>query len=334
MQNLLKIISKYPHGISAGTLEKQTGLTRPTLNRKLKEAVDAKLIIAKGNGPARIYLDADEHRPIRQYFDTPYTERKIAIFREELLDYKPALGDVNTSALIAHKGLRPLEKKDMVPFLVDFSCASSVLEGGSYSLLDTQALIEYGEKAEGKPLSDAFLVLNHKNAFEYLYDHLSLDSIYEVHTRLTDDHDSPELKKAAHFLGKERQGVVRNYEGEDVNIGQSTYVPPLRPGTGYIKKMLAHVLDTSASISDPMESALYLLTRLPYLQPFADGNKRTSRAMCNVPLLKAGMPPISFIDFGKRDYILSILAFYELGDTKMASHTFAKAYEKSCRRLP
>ena len=333
MEELVKIIAQYPKGIAAGTLEKLTGLSRATLNRKLKEAVEAGLILPQGAGSARIYLDADQLRPIRQFFDTPHTERKIAPFREELLEFKPALDGLDTAALKKSKGFRALEKKDLVQFLVDFSCASSVLEGGTYSLLDTQALIEYGEKAEGKPLSDAFLVLNHKNAFEYLYDNLALGSIFEVHKRLTDDHDLPELKKATHFLGRERQGIVRNYEGEDVNIALSTYVPPLRPGTGYIKRMLERVLDISAAIPDPMEGALYLLTRLPYLQPFADGNKRTSRAMCNVPLLKAGMPPISFMDFGKKDYILSILTFYELGNTQMAAHTFVNAYAKSCKRL-
>ena len=70
--------------------------------------------------------------------------------------------------------------QELSKFLIDFSCASSALEGGTYSLLDTQALIEYGEKAADKPLRDAFLVLNHKEAFEYLYDHMELDSIYKV----------------------------------------------------------------------------------------------------------------------------------------------------------
>ncbi len=333
MYNLLKIIAEYPSGLSAGALERQTSLSRATINRKLKAAVDAKLIVAQGNGSARIYLDADPFKTIRQYFDIPHTDRKIATFRENLIEFKPSLEKINIDALKANKGFRLLEKRDLVQFLVDFSCASSVLEGGTYSLLDTQALIEYGEKAEGKPLSDAFLVLNHKNAFEYLYDNISLDSIFEVHKRLTDNHDLPELIKATHFLSKERQGVVRNYAGEDVNIALSAYIPPLRPGTGYIKDMLDKILETSSNIKEPLESALYLLTRLPYLQPFADGNKRTSRAMCNVPLLKAGMPPISFMDFGKKDYILSMLAFYELGDTKMGAQTFFKAYEKSCKRL-
>lgn len=192
-------------------------------------------------------------------------------------------------------------------------------------------LIEYGEKAEGKPISDAFLVLNHKNAFEYLYDHLSLGSILEVHKRLTDDHGLPELQSSPHFLGNEQQGVPREYD--EVRINTTSYSPPFHPSTGYIKKVLDFILETSESIKNPIESAFYLFTRLPYLQPFADGNKRTSRAMCNVPLMRAGLPPISFMDFSKRDYIVSMLSFYELGDTKFAATTFSSAYQKSCKRL-
>lgn len=327
MQELMAIISAHPEGISAGDIAKEVSYSRPTLNRRLKEAIDNKLITWKGEGAARIYFDADRLRAIRQYFDTQLEDRPFARYREELLEYTPALTD---HALKPDAGFK-IEKQDLVRFLVDFACASSVLEGGTYSLLDTQALIEYGEKAEGKPLSDAFLVLNHKNAFEYLYDNLALDSILEVHKRLTDDHDLPELKSSPHFLPADQQGIPREYA--EVRINTTTYSPPFRPGTGYVRKMLERVLETSSSIADPIESAFYLFTRIPYLQPFADGNKRTSRAMCNVPLIKAGLPPVSFMDFSKRDYIVSMLSFYELGDTRFPAHTFATAYRKSCQRL-
>lgn len=327
MRDLLSIITASPKGISAGDIEKRMSLSRPTINRRLKEALDAGLIVAEGEGAARVYVDADPLRSFRQYFNVPLADRPFAKYREELLEYHPSL----ESFKLKPTGGFKIDKRDLVQFLVDFACASSVLEGGTYSLLDTQALIEYGEKAEGKPISDAFLVLNHKNAFEYLYDHLELGSIFEVHKLLTNDHGLPELKGSPHFLDSEQQGVVREYD--EVRINTTTYSPPFRPGTGYIKKKLEYILNTSASIDDPIESAFYLLTRLPYLQPFADGNKRTSRAMCNVPLMLAGLPPISFMDFGKQDYIISMLSFYELGDTKFAAATFSSAYQKSCRRL-
>ncbi|MBU0500952.1 MAG: Fic family protein [Gammaproteobacteria bacterium] len=191
-------------------------------------------------------------------------------------------------------------------------------------MLDTQALIEYGEKSAGKPLADASLVLNHKEAFEYLYDHMRLDSIFKVH-------DLPAMTESIHFLPKEQRGIAREYA--DVDIHFSTYLPSFRPGTGYIERMLEKIQATASAIENPIQAAFYLLTRIAYLQPFQDGNKRTSRAMCNVPLIQAKLPPISFIDFGKQDYIVSMLAFYELGDTRLAERCFVDAYGKSISRL-
>lgn len=334
--DIIELILASPSGISAGELERRVKLSRPTINRRLKEAMDLNTIHARGNGSARVYVSADPLNAIRQYFNVHHSSRQFAKYEESRLDFTAALTDFDDRRPSVNSYV--LEKRDLVSFLVDFSCASSVLEGGTYSLLDTQALIEYGEKAEGKPLSDAFLVLNHKkafeylyeNLFEYLYENLSYESIFEIHRRLTDDHDIPELANADHFLNRDQQGV-REYA--EVRIGTTSYSPPFRPGTGYIKKMLGRILDTASAIDDPIEASFYLFTRIPYLQVFEDGNKRTSRAMCNVPLLQAGMPPISFIDFNKQDYIISMLAFYELGDVSFGAKTFMDSYLKSCERL-
>lgn len=55
--------------------------------------------------------------------------------------------------------------------------------------------------------------------------------------------------------------------------------------------------------------------------------------MCNVPLIRANRPPLSFVDFGRQDYIVSLLAFYEQGDTKLAEQCFVAAYGKSIAPL-
>lgn len=256
-------------------------------------------------------------------------ERPLARYEESRLESAPAL----SALAIAELGSVPpyhLSKRELSKFLIDFACASSVLEGGTYSLLDTQALIDYGERSQGKPVADAFLVLNHKEAFEYLYEHLSFDAIYKVQDLLTSDHDLVELRDTPHFLPADERGKVREFA--EVDIRFSTYLPPFRPGSGYLQDMLHKILQTAQTLA-PVQAAFYLLTRIPYLQPFKDGNKRTSRAICNVPLLQAGLPPISFVDFAKQDYIISMLAFYELGDIRLAEQCFIAAYKKSIARL-
>ncbi len=74
------------------------------------------------------------------------------------------------------------------------------------------------------------------------------------------------------------------------------------------------------------------MTRLPYLQAFANGNKRTSRLAANLPLLAAGMLPISFVDFMKADYVLGMSAFYELGDIQIIERVFIQGYVRSIVR--
>jgi Fic family protein len=329
-QSLVEYLNDRPGGVSSGEIESHFDVSRSTLIRRLKEAMRAGTITVTGKGPATRYFSADPLSALKAYFAKAHTERVVAPYREERLAPSPGLSDEATlkfKDIARHR----LGKRELGKFLIDFACASSVLEGGTYSLLDTQALIEYGEKSPGKPLEDAFLVLNHKEAFEYLHDNMRLDSIYRVHDLLTSDHDLPELAESRHFLPANERGVVR--DGAEVDIALSTYLPPFRPGTGYMAKALQRVLETADSIQDPVQAAFYLLTRIPYLQPFKDGNKRTSRAICNVPLIRAGLPPISFVDFGKQDYIVSLLAFYELGDTRLAERCLVEAYTKSIARL-
>lgn len=330
MDELLEFVGAHPEGVSAGVLESRFSLSRSTLNRRLAAALEAGVLTVSGKGPATRYYSADRFAALRAYFSRPHTERIIARFREELLSAEPAL----SVEALATLGLLPewqMDRRTLAKFLIDFSCASSVLEGGTYSLLDTQALLEYGEKSAGKPLADAFLVLNHKEAFEYLYENPRLDAIFKIHDLLTNDHGLPQLAESPHFLSQPYRGVLREYK--DVDIALSTYLPPFRPGTGYLGRMLDRILEQAEQTVNPVAAAFYLLTRLPYLQPFADGNKRTSRALCNVPLLQAKLPPISFVDFVKKDYIIALLAFYELGDVRLAEQCFTAAYVKSIARL-
>ena len=52
--------------------------------------------------------------------------------------------------------------------LIDLSWNSSRLEGNTYSLLDTRRLIEFGQEAEGRERREAQMILNHKDAIEFL----------------------------------------------------------------------------------------------------------------------------------------------------------------------
>jgi hypothetical protein len=80
-------------------------------------------------------------------------------------------------------------------------------------------------------------------------------------------------------------------------------------------------------VEDPFEASFLLLAGLSYLQAFGDGNKRMGRLLSNEPLLRAGLPPLSFIGIDKTPYILGLIEFYEVGSTGLLGEAIAASYE-------
>lgn len=309
-------------------------ISRSTLNRRLAGLLKAGVIRSQGVGRARRYLTAEPfgRADIDAYFSTPAAQRAVARFRPELLGPEPGLPLDKARRCAQIQALaQPIDARFLASFLIDLSWASSLLEGSTYSALDTAALIQYGQRNAAKPTADAVLVLNHKQAAEYLWHHreLSVAHTNALHALLTDDHGLAEVAGSDHFLPEAQRGRPREFE--DVNLANSAYLPPFRPNTGYVAEALAQVIAMAGGLH-PVQGALYLMTRIPYLQAYANGNKRTSRLAANAPLLTAGLLPMSFADMDKADYIRGMAAFYELGSLHVIEQTFLHGYVRSVLR--
>jgi Fic family protein len=332
---LTLIVAAGPSGATPEALEKQVSdISRSTINRRLAALVLQGCIKPVGAGRALRYLSTSPFTvaDIAQYLTKDWQARPIAPFKEAMLAKSPNIDPEKALRLQALTGLSSvLDKKFLSNFLIDFSWGSSVLEGGTYSDLDTQALILYGERNPDKSVEDALLVLNHKQAIEHLWSNRTLDvaNICAMHGMLTNRHNMPEVEDSDHFLPSAQRGVPREYE--DVNLGRSAYLPPFRPGSGYIKKALTEIVAVANDLP-PVESAFYLMTRIPYLQAFANGNKHTARLAANLPLLTHGLLPISFVDFKRAQYIQGMAAFYELNNLQIIEATFINGYVRSIIR--
>ncbi|HEX8906677.1 MAG TPA: Fic family protein [Longimicrobiaceae bacterium] len=204
--------------------------------------------------------------------------------------------------------------------LVDLSWASSRLEGNTYTRLDTLNLLEFGQRAEGKDLAEAQMILNHKSAIELLVEQadrvgFDLYTFQNLHAALSENLlDDPADE------GRLRTRIVQ--------ISGTTYVPLAIPQA--VEDFFRLLLAKADVIPDPFEQAFFLMVHLPYLQPFADVNKRTSRLGANLPLIKANLCPLSFIDVPEHAYVEAMLAIYELTRVDLLRDVFAWAYERSC----
>jgi len=96
-----------------------------------------------------------------------------------------------------------------------------------------------------------------------------------------------------------------------VGITGTVYVPPV--STVEIAAHLDTIIRTINETPEPTEKALGCLMLLSYLQPFTDGNKRTSRLVANAVLLAHGLPPLSYRSVDEQVYKGALILFYEQG---------------------
>ena len=206
--------------------------------------------------------------------------------------------------------------------LIDLSWASSRLEGNTYSRLDTERLIEFGQAAEGKDVMETQMILNHKSAIEYLVrdtEHagVTAETIVALHAFLSDGLLADPMSC----------GRLRN---RAVDIGGSVYLPIAMPQR--IEELFGIVMTMAAEINDPFEQSFFLMVHLPYLQPFEDVNKRVSRLAANIPMIQHNLCPLSFIDVPQQAYVDAVLGIYELNQIELLRDVYIWAYERSCQQ--
>jgi hypothetical protein len=206
--------------------------------------------------------------------------------------------------------------------LIDLAWNSSRLEGNRYTILDTHILIDQGKQAEGKTAEDAQMILNHKDAIEFLVEAandiaFNRHTILNLHALLSNN-----LLPDPHASGRLRR--------KEVAIGHSAYMPLQIPEV--LEECFSEMLAKAGAIADPFEQAFFVTVQLPYLQPFEDVNKRVARLAANIPMVKKNLSPLSFVDVPDSLYKEAILSVYELNRTELARDVFIWAYERSARR--
>ena len=225
--------------------------------------------------------------------------------------------------IVAERAAGTFARDILNRFLIDLSWASSRLEGNTYSRLDTERLIQFGEEAEGKDAKETQMILNHKAAIELLVEESTDDigmnrfTLLNLHALLSDNL----------MADPEASGDLRR---RPVEISGSVYTPLAIPQV--IDECFTLILTKAKAIADPFEQAFFVMVHLPYLQPFEDVNKRVSRLAANISLIRADLCPLSFVDVPERAYIAGTIGVYETTRMELLRDVFVWAYERSCRR--
>jgi hypothetical protein len=204
--------------------------------------------------------------------------------------------------------------------LIDLSYNSSRLEGNTYSLLETKELLLEGKGAADKLDAEKLMILNHKEAIKFLVGGIqridvNVESICNIHYLLSDE-----------LVLLQHAGQIRK---EAVGVSATVYVPI--DNHQRLTRILKLIADKAKQIEDPFEQSFFLLVHVTYLQAFIDVNKRTARLVCNIPLIRHNLVPLSFNDVDKDDYILAMIVAYELNKTLPLAELYVWTYLRSCK---
>ena len=306
----------------ANRTEIMAGLTKApsdsTMKRLLSAAVKEGNIETAGRGPATKYkLTPQAHvtmpLDLATYFDKDIDERevqesfnfdlirdvlpKVEIFTKEELE---VLNDAQMEFEKNTEGMTELEyRKEMERLGVDLSWKSSQIEGNTYSLLETERLLKDKQTASGKTKEEAIMLLNHKDALDFVLDvpdylkELSVHRIENLHSILTKELEVDRMK-----IRHRRVGITgTNYRPLDNEF--------------QIREALEDTCTLVNGKDNVFEKALLTLVLLSYIQAFVDGNKRTARITSNAVLIANGYCPISFRTVDSIDYKKAMLIFYE-----------------------
>ncbi len=352
LDTIERVVSQYKEGAHLGDLlqSKELSLSRRTLQRRLQILTQTGRLKISGKGKHVRYSVSEilfpygnfqiplshEAKVIQNYVNQPLDLRRPTTYNHAFLnsytpnetyylssrqrEYLKGIGSHIASPSQQIAGT--VAKKIFNHLLIDLSWNSSRLEGNTYSLLETQRLIEFGEAPQNKSTIDTQMLLNHKAAIEFLIESAqeisyNQSTILNLHALLSDN-----LLSNSSACGRLRTISVA--------ITKTFYSPINIPQV--IEEVFHKILACACEISDPFEQAFFTMIHLPYLQPFEDVNKRVSRLAANISLIQKNLSPLSFVDVPENAYIDGILGVYELNRVELLRDLFIWAYERSVAR--
>lgn len=304
-----------------------------TIKRILAQLLSENLITTSGKGKNTSYKISPSYKlflPLNldTYFQKEIDEREIQesynlqlindvlskadIFTQEEMKHLQLLQNtyLNNISTLSEAGY----KKELERLAIDLSWKSSQIEGNTYSLLETERLLKEKETAAGKQKDEAVMLLNHKDALDFIIENpdyvnpLTVSKIEDIHSLLIKELD-----------------VDRNIRKRRVGISGTNYTP--LDNEFQIKEALRDMCELVNDKNSIFEKALLVLVLISYIQAFGDGNKRTARIISNAILIYNNHCPISFRSVDSIEYKKAMLLFYEQNNITAFKKIFIEQFE-------
>ncbi len=304
-----------------------------TIKRILGKLVEENFLSVQGLAKATKYSISPSHKliqpiDIKAYYENEIDDREIIetynleiinkVFANHSIFSENELQNLNEFHNEFTKNISQLSindyKKEFERLAIDLSWKSSQIEGNTYSLLETEKLLKEKETAAGKTKEEASMLLNHKEALDFIIGNLNYLNPISV-SKIEDIHS---------ILVKEL-GVERNLRKRRIGISGTNYKP--LDNEFQIREALQNTCDLINLKTNVFEKAFLALVLISYIQPFMDGNKRTARIVSNAILMSQNYCPLSFRTVDSIEYKKAMLLFYEQNNISNFKIIFMNQFE-------
>ena len=309
--------------------EESIPISRITITRDINNLLADDLIKREGKGRTIWYQE--EAKEILRYFDVDsyfkqnldqrnvtFSHFNFKIFRglKGLFNQNETkkLKELNNDYLQRIKKLpTSIIKKEFERLTIDLSWKSSRIEGNTYSLIDTEILIKENKEAVGHKKEEAIMILNHKKALDYILN--EKENFKKITVRKIED---------IHGLLTQELGISKGVRKRLVGIVGTKYRPI--DNEFQIKEALEKTVKVINAVGNPLLKSLIAILLISYIQPFEDGNKRTSRMLGNALLLAYSFCPLSFRSIEEVDYKKAMILFYEQNSARFFKELFIEQF--------
>jgi len=222
------------------------------------------------------------------------------------------------------RGLDSDLKRELLAQIRDqWTHTSTALEGNTLSLGDTHFVLQEGLTISGKPIKDHLEVIGHAHAIELLYqclnEPLTKSIVFELHKAVQTEHVTDIYKPYGAWK------VEPNGTHTVAPDGRQVFIEYAMPAS--VPVLMTEIIDftNATGVDNGLKATAHevyskIHMGIVHVHPFWDGNGRVARLLANIPLLKAGLPPLTIPEEHRRSY-LQLLGDYQfaigqLNDTK------------------
>jgi Fic family protein len=193
---------------------------------------------------------------------------------------------------------------------------STAIEGNTLTLGETAFVLEEGLTIAGKPLKDHEEVVGHARAIDLIYAlvkegrELGETDLFALHKAVQTE-VVVDVYKAVGDWKKEPNSTVGVIDEKQVifEYALPADVPGLMANWFELYRKLNRSI-TSGDEGQALDAYVKLHIGFVRIHPFFDGNGRLARLVANIPVLKAGLPPIIIPREQRKAYIDGLSAYH------------------------